>query len=388
MYTSFFNFKYRPFQLTPDPEFLFMSKVHKKALTYLNYGITSDTGGFILVTGEVGTGKTTLIRSIMKELNKDIVFSRVNNTRLTSDQLIAMINDDFNLDIQGKNKTQMLRDLTDFLIEQYRRGVKSILIIDEAQNLAPDLLEEVRLLSNLETSKSKLLQIILVGQPELRRIIGTPELRSLRQRINVNCHIYPLSMVETEEYIFHRLEVAGNREAVAFDEGCIDLVHNFARGIPRLINIACDFLLLSASVDRTNKISLEMAKEVINDLEKENRYWQDDVTGEISDSEKVKKEMKETTASFEGESLERNISRFDKTEIFEKISETEKMLSSAIDELKIKLASRDSVNTEGRFNNIVREIKELKEMTSEFRKERPEQTEKRKKKNLWTKFFN
>jgi general secretion pathway protein A len=177
MYTSFFNLKYKPFQLTPDPEFLFMSKVHKKALTYLNYGITSDTGGFILVTGEVGTGKTTTIRSIMKELKKDIVYSRVNNTRLTSDELIAMINDDFNLDIQGKNKTQMLRDLTDFLIEQYGKGIKSILIIDEAQNLAQDLLEEIILLSNLETSKSKLLQIILLGQPELRNVLAQPELR-------------------------------------------------------------------------------------------------------------------------------------------------------------------------------------------------------------------
>ena len=365
-----------------------MSKVHKKALTYLNYGITSDTGGFILVTGEVGTGKTTIIRSIMKELKKDIVFSRVNNTRLTSDQLIAMINDDFNLDIQGKNKTQMLRDLTDFLIEQYRRGRKSILIIDEAQNLPPDLLEEIRLLSNLETAKSKLLQIILVGQPELRKVIGTSELRSLRQRINVNCHIYPLTMVETEEYIFHRLEVAGNREAAIFDQGCIDLIHNFARGIPRLINIACDFLLLSAFVDRTRVISLDMAKEVIHDLEKENRYWQDEASGEYSDSVNVNKETEKTTESFVEEPADRNIDRFDKAEIFEKISETEKMLSSAIDELKIKLTNKDSVETEGRFNNIVREIKELKEITSEFRKEGPEQTEKGKKKNLWTKIFN
>jgi general secretion pathway protein A len=384
MYTSFFNLKYKPFQLTPDPEFLFMSKIHRKALTYLNYGIKSDTGGFILVTGEVGTGKTTIIRSIMKELKKDIVFSRVNNTRLTSDQLIAMINDDFNLEVQGKSKTQMLRDLTDFLIEQYRKGVKSILIIDEAQNLASDLLEEIRLLSNLETSKSKLLQIILVGQPELRKVIGTPELRSLRQRININCHIYPLSMTETKEYIFHRLDVAGNKDAAVFDEGCIAMVHNFARGIPRLINIACDFLLLSAFVDGTRRISLGMAEEVINDLEKENRYWQDDDTaGSI-----VKEEDEKTKKRFEAESLENNVSGFDKAKIYEKISETEKILNSAIDELKSGLANKDSADTEGRFNDIVREIKELKDMTSEFRKGGHGQTEKGKKKNLWTKIFD
>jgi general secretion pathway protein A len=276
MYKSFFKLKSNPFQITPDPEFLFISKVHKKALTYLNYGITSDSGGFIIVTGEVGTGKTTVIRSIMKGLKKDIIFSLVNNTRLTSGELLSMINKDFGLDIKNKDKAQLLSDLTDFLIDQYGKGRKSILIIDEAQNLAPDLLEEIRLISNLETDKAKLLQIILVGQPELRKVIAQPNLRALRQRTNISCHIYPLLRNETEEYLFHRLEIAGNREAVSFQDGTIDLIHNFARGIPRLINIVCDFLLLSAFVDNTREISLDMAKEVINDLEKENRYWHDE----------------------------------------------------------------------------------------------------------------
>jgi putative secretion ATPase (PEP-CTERM system associated) len=391
MYISFFNLRYKPFQITPDPEFLFMSRVHKKALTYLNYGISSDSGGFILVTGEVGTGKTTTIRSIMKEQKKDVIFSRVNNTRLTSDQLISMINDDFNLDIQGRNKTQMLRDLTDFLIEQYRNGKRSILIIDEAQNLTPDLLEEIRLLSNLETSKSKLLQIILVGQPELRKVLALPELRSLRQRINVSCHISPLTMVETEEYIFHRLEVAGNREAVSFHSGGIELIYNFARGIPRLINIVCDFLLLSAFIDRTREISLDMAKEVINDLEKENRYWQDGISEEYSDSVNCNKEMKEKAENLEERHLERkDIDYFEKMEIFEKISETERQLTSAIDQLKVELTKRDAVNTDARFNNVVKEVNELKGIASEFKKGGggPVKGEKEKKRNLWSKIFN
>ncbi len=281
MYKSFFKLKSKPFQITPDPEFLFISKVHKKALTHLNYGITSDSGGFIIVTGEVGTGKTTVIRSIMKGLKKDIIFSLINNTRLTSGELLSMINKDFGLDIKSKDKTQLLSDLTDFLIDQYGKGRKSILIIDEAQNLAPDLLEEIRLISNLETDKAKLLQIILVGQPELRKVIAQPNLRALRQRTNISCHIYPLLRNETEEYLFHRLEIAGNREAVSFQDGTIDLIHNFARGIPRLINIVCDFLLLSAFVDNTREISLDMAKEVINDLEKENRYWHDETPQNI-----------------------------------------------------------------------------------------------------------
>jgi general secretion pathway protein A len=276
MYKSFFKLKSKPFQITPDPEFLFISKVHKKALTYLNYGISSDSGGFIIVTGEVGTGKTTLIRSIMKGLKKDIIFSLINNTRLTSGDLLSMINKDFGLDIKNKDKAQLLSDLTEFLIDQYGKGRKSILIIDEAQNLSPDVLEEIRLISNLETDKAKLLQIILVGQPELRKVIAQPNLRALRQRTNISCHIYPLLRNETEEYLFHRLEIAGNREAVSFQDGTIDLIHNFARGIPRLINFVCDFLLLSAFVDNTREISLDMAKEVINDLEKENRYWHDE----------------------------------------------------------------------------------------------------------------
>ncbi len=281
MYKSFFKLKSKPFQITPDPEFLFISKVHKKALTYLNYGISSDSGGFIIVTGEVGTGKTTLIRSIMKGLKKDIIFSLINNTRLTSGELLSMINKDFGLDIKNKDKAQLLSDLTEFLIDQYGKGRKSILIIDEAQNLSPDVLEEIRLISNLETDKAKLLQIILVGQPELRKVIAQPNLRALRQRTNISCHIYPLLRNETEEYLFHRLEIAGNREAVSFQDGTIGLIHNFARGIPRLINIVCDFLLLSAFVDNTREISLDMAKEVINDLEKENRYWHDETPQNI-----------------------------------------------------------------------------------------------------------
>jgi general secretion pathway protein A len=330
MHISFFGLKSAPFQLTPDPEFLFLSKVHKKALTYLNYGIT-DNSGFILITGEVGTGKTTVIRTMMKRLKEDVIFSRINNTRLTSEQLISMINEDFGLDIKGKDKTQMLRDLTDFLIKQYGKGRKSILIIDEAQNLSPDLLEEIRLLSNLETDKSKLLQIILIGQPELRKVLAKPDLRALRQRINISCHISPLLRNETEEYIFHRLEIAGNREAVSFQDGCLDLIHNFARGVPRLINIACDFLLLSAFVDKTKEVSLDLVKEVISDLERDNRYWQDGIL------EKYSEDTKESP-------LKRGIDYAEKTEIFEKISETAGQFSAALDSLKMELTNRNTTH--------------------------------------------
>ena len=397
MHISFFGLKSAPFQLTPDPEFLFLSKVHKKALTYLNYGIT-DNSGFILITGEVGTGKTTVIRSMMKRLKEDVIFSRINNTRLTSEQLISMINEDFGLDIKGKDKTQMLRDLTDFLIKQYGKGRKSILIIDEAQNLSTDLLEEIRLLSNLETDKSKLLQIILIGQPELRKVLAKPDLRALRQRINISCHISPLLRNETEEYIFHRLEIAGNREAVSFQDGCIDLIHNFARGVPRLINIACDFLLLSAFVDKTKEVSLDMVKEVISDLERDNRYWQDETfipsplplpQGEGVRG-RVLREAPEISEDTKESPLKRGIDYAEKTEIFEKISETAGQFSAAIDSLKMELTNRNTTHMDKKLNNIEKEVRELKEITSEIKKggEEKEITKDGKKKNLWARIFS
>jgi general secretion pathway protein A len=396
MYTSFFGLKSKPFQLTPDPEFLFPSKVHKRALTYLNYGIVSDAGGFILVTGEVGTGKTTVIRSMVKRLREDVIFSRINNTRLTSEQLIAAINDDFGLDIQGKDKTQMLRDLTDFLIEQYGKGRKSILIIDEAQNLSPDLLEEIRLLSNLETDKSKLLQIILIGQSELRNVLSQPELRALRQRINISCHISPLLKKEIREYIFHRLEIAGNKEAVVFEDGGIDLIYNFSRGIPRLINIACDFLLLSAFIDGIKEISLDMVKEVVSDLEKDNRYWQDEVLGRYSNDAETLKEMTERQEN-PGKLFSDKNFNYGKEKSIEKISETEKLLKTDKDRFKTKLKNNDAVNMVESLKKKSEERKEMRlesperfgNVTSEIRKKMKEGVIKKNiKKNLWSKIFS
>lgn len=265
MYSSFFGFTHKPFQLTPDPQFLFLSRVHKRALTYLNYGIV-DNSGFILLTGEVGAGKTTIIRTLLKQIPQEIKIARVNNTKVSSDQLIAMINEDFGLDTKGKDKTQMLAELTEFLIKEYAGGGRSMIIIDEAQNLSADLLEEIRLLSNLETDKSKLLQIILIGQPELNATLSRRELEQLRQRIAVNTYISNLNRAETEEYIKHRLKVAGNANAVTFEEGVMDAIYDFSKGTPRLINILCEFTLLAAFVDEKRVIDTELVKEIIRDL--------------------------------------------------------------------------------------------------------------------------
>ncbi len=265
MYNSFFGFTCKPFQLTPDPEFLFMSRVHKRALTYLNYGV-ADNSGFILITGEIGTGKTTIIRSLIKKIPQEIKIARINNTKVSSTQLISMINEEFGIYAAGDDKTRMLSKLTDFLIGQYAQGGRSMIIIDEAQNLSPTLLEEIRLLSNLETDKSKLLQIILLGQPELNAILSRPELEQLRQRIAVSTHVSPLGREETEAYILHRLRVAGNEHAVTFQQGAMDEVYGFSKGTPRLINIACDFLLLSAFADGVKTIDAALVKEITGDL--------------------------------------------------------------------------------------------------------------------------
>jgi len=279
MYQSFFKLSRKPFDLVPDPDFIYLSPSHKKALTYLEYGIRSRAG-FILLTGEVGSGKTTLIRNILNKRFERVTLAKVFNTRVNSEQLLAMINDDFGLSVTGRDKVTLLRDLNDFLLEQFAEGNQPILIIDEAQNLSADLLEDIRMLSNLESSNSKLLQIILVGQPELIETLASEELMQLRQRIGVNCHLKPLSLEETGEYIVHRMTVAGNGEALELPAGTLDLIYQYSRGIPRLVNTICDFLMLSAFAEEMTTVSLEMAREVVGDLDVQNRFWGKRKSGE------------------------------------------------------------------------------------------------------------
>jgi putative secretion ATPase (PEP-CTERM system associated) len=324
MYEKFFNLKTKPFELVPNPDFLFLSRSHSRVMTYLDYGI-KEKAGFMLLTGEVGSGKTTLIRNLIKGLNGNAILSKVFNTKVSSEQLISMINEDFGLNVAGRNKVALLKELNDFLIEKYADKRHPILIIDEAQNLSPVLLEEVRMLSNLETDKYKLLQIILVGQPELRKTLERPELRQLRQRISISCHIKPLDREETEKYVYHRLEIAGNK-AVNFSEGTMDVIYGFSKGIPRLINIICDYLMLSAFAEGKREITMELVRDVVDELESENRYWRD------------KSEVKTIVTEEAMNEINNNISRL-KDDIYKKLSSIENLLNNTIKRSDIELTS-------------------------------------------------
>jgi putative secretion ATPase (PEP-CTERM system associated) len=272
VYTSFFGLREKPFDLLPNPDFLYPSRAHQRALTYLTHGIR-ERAGFILLTGEVGSGKTTLIRNMIRSQLKDSVLAKVFNTRVDSLQLLMQINSDFGLETDGRDKAALLRDLNDFLIEQYALRRQSVLIIDEAQNLPAELLEEVRMLSNLETDRDKLLQIILVGQPELRNVLSAPGLLQLRQRIQVNCHLQPLSAEEVREYILFRLDKAGNRDALQFSDEAVEAVATYTHGIPRLINILCDYIMIDAFSGQTRTVEGRTVHELAADLSFEYQYW-------------------------------------------------------------------------------------------------------------------
>ncbi|NLC71459.1 MAG: AAA family ATPase [Desulfuromonadaceae bacterium] len=265
MYLQYFGFKVKPFDLLPNPQFLYLSTSHRKAISYLEYGL-QEKAGFILLSGEIGSGKTTIIRDIIRRMDARTSLALLFNTRVTSEQLVAMINDEFGLPVEGKGKVGLLRDLNDFLIDQYAKKIQPIIIIDEAQNLSMENLEEIRLLSNLETATNKLVQIVLVGQPELKAMIARSELAQLRQRISIACHLSPLTRDEMEKYILHRLDVAGNREAIVFLPETFDIIFQYSGGTPRLVNIFCDFLLLSAFAEKRRELSVEMVQEVVGDV--------------------------------------------------------------------------------------------------------------------------
>ncbi len=267
MYLEFFSFTHKPFALTSDPSFLFLSQSHKEALSYLMYGI-KERMGFIEITGEVGTGKTTICRALLNQLDQRTKTAFIFNSNLTELQLMQTIIEDLGIETKKKNRTALFSELYRFLIDQLALDNNVVLIIDEAQNLSSQLLEQIRMLSNLETEKHKLLQIVLVGQPELREKLKSPELRQLRQRIAVRYHIQPLDRDHTKQYVEHRLKIVGaNGAGPIFDDKSIAEIHKYSRGIPRLVNAVCDKALLMAYVREQRTVREDIVKRSIAEVE-------------------------------------------------------------------------------------------------------------------------
>ena len=271
MYKQFFGLKERPFHLTPNPAFLYLSKSHEEALAHLTYAL-SQGDGFVEIIGEVGTGKTTLCRTFLADLDDSTDAAYIFNPKLDAIQLLKAINDEFSVDSTADNAKGLIDSLNAFLMQSKSEGKKVILLIDEAQNLTPSVLEQLRLLSNLETATDKLLQIILVGQPELGVMLDSYELRQLGQRITLNCYLAPLNFTETKEYINHRLHIAASKQTVNFDRTSFRLIYKYAQGIPRRINIVCDRVLLTAFGLDSRKITGKITKMALRELADRNAF--------------------------------------------------------------------------------------------------------------------
>ena len=267
MYERFYNLRERPFSLSPDPDYLYPSRVHREALSYLRYGIEGHAG-FIVITGEIGSGKTTLLQTALRGLDRQTSVSRLVNTMLDARELIEAVMLDFGLEPgQGRSKPHLLRDLAQFLVDQRSAGRLALLVIDEAQNLSLPALEEVRMLSNLETEKSKLIQIVLIGQPNLRDVLARPELEQLRQRVTVSYHLQSLDSVETAAYINHRLRRAAIGAPLEFSRDVTDLIHLHSDGLPRKINVIADAVLLFGYGEERRVVDVDLTYEVVEELE-------------------------------------------------------------------------------------------------------------------------
>ncbi len=263
MYESFYGFKEKPFSLLPDPSFLFLATQHSNALAMLEYGLASQAG-FTVITGEIGCGKTTLIRHLLNNLDRDITVGLLSNTQRAIGELLQWVLLAFGLDYHGKEKVALYQAFYDFVIDEYSRGRRTVLIIDEAQNLGAETLEELRMLSNVNADKDLVLQLILVGQPELREILRKPELTQFAQRIAVDYYLPPLTRTQAVDYIAHRLTVAGGDRRL-FEPAACELFYGFSRGVPRLLNVLCDTALVYGYAVQAKRIDVALVREVLAD---------------------------------------------------------------------------------------------------------------------------
>jgi general secretion pathway protein A len=267
MYKEFFGLRANPFNVNPDPRYLFLTRHTEEALACLTYGIQSRKG-FVLLTGEVGTGKTTLINKLMEWLRvQQVATAFVFNPRMDVLQLLEYMMGDFGIPCEIKSKSQMLQRLYSWLLDRYRAGETAVLVIDEAQNLTDEVLEEIRMLTNLETFTEKLLQIVLVGQPELEQRLKQPQLRQLRQRLTLRAKTHAFNLGETESYIVQRLRIAGSNGETIFEPEAATAIFRYSTGIPRVINLLCEHCLVSAFVDQKKSVTAEIVDSVARDFD-------------------------------------------------------------------------------------------------------------------------
>jgi type II secretory pathway predicted ATPase ExeA len=263
MYETFYGFRERPFSLLPDPAFLFLSRQHRHALTLLDYALSQGTG-FALITGTIGSGKTTLLRHILARNESAVTFGYLTNTRRTMGSMLPWVGRSLGISADNRGEPEMYDAFVAFLMKEYTAGRRVALIVDEAQNLSPEALEELRLLSNLNSERNLMLQTILVGQPELRQTLRKPDLYQVAQRIAIDYHLDKLSRADTREYVRHRLVTAGGSpDIIAAD--AIDLLHASTDGVPRLINLVCDMALVYGFAEQQRRIDVDLLRQVIRD---------------------------------------------------------------------------------------------------------------------------
>lgn len=265
MYLQHYGLERQPFQLTPDANFLYLSKAHARAKSYMEYTVW-NRDGFVVITGEIGSGKTTLIQQLLHNVNEEVLIARIYQTQLNEVEFFQAILLEFGLDPFNAGKVELMNMLNNFLVEQYAEGRQVILIIDEAQNLSKRVLEELRMLTGMETDEERILNLILVGQPELKNLLDAPGMEQLAQRIRFRFHITALEQDEVADYIRHRLSVAGLKRKIISDE-CIPLIYRYTGGIPRLINTLCDTALICAFADNRKMVTEGIVEEAINELE-------------------------------------------------------------------------------------------------------------------------
>jgi len=263
MYEEFYRFREKPFQLTPNPAYLYKSKKHKNALTCLQYGL-SENAGMVVLTGEVGSGKTTLVRHLVRKLGSGFDTAMVANTNISSGQMLRMIQSEFNIPGNGMDKARLIESLNHHFIKQYQNGNRCIIIIDEAQNLSALSLEEVRMLSNLQSDQQALLQVFLIGQPELLQILKRQSMRQFTQRVGIHYHLAALSPKECAAYITHRLKIAGGNPKL-FTLEATQQIYKLSMGVPRIINLICDWALVYGFVDGATQITKSIVHQVSED---------------------------------------------------------------------------------------------------------------------------